>query len=417
MLSTFFQQRLGPGFILRPDTAALSLAMGAQSKQRRDAVEAAIASRGRPIQYGRGRRIDAAQFGKTEVEIRANLGGRLLYEDHLRAGSHLVDRMDGRSDADIPQASQALTFIYERVYQIEHAGLAAWDEQILKIDRSVDPAAEQYVWYEKDLIGAPRAASTYDITTIPMVVGPVAAPNLGRIVPALVGFETNFMDDRRTALARRNGKPDFQIEAGKIDVCKQVIAEFFNAAWLYGDVALGIDGLHSSPVVRNIPSPSNTWANLTPQQLADELNKLFNFIPNTAQGGVLGDIKKVRLLLPPSQYDRIHEPTFANTQGMSVWAAFRDSHGLKDDQVVKVFEFASANSAVYTGGPLGLSADRAYVIYDVGDEWDPTFVMSQPIEIPVPPRQTGVGEVTYMHARGGGIKIPDGRRIAYYEGL
>ena len=80
--------------------------------------------------------------------------------------------------------------------------------------------------------------------------------------------------------------------------------------------------------------------------------------------------------------------------------------------------FASANSQIYTGGPLGLSRDRGLILYNQGDDTrDPSFVLSQVIEMPSPPRQNGLSETMFFHARAGGCKVPDARGIRFIEGL
>jgi hypothetical protein len=345
---------------------------------------------------------------------------QLLAAEHNAARSQVVQRASAmrRMDSTVPMASQALASIYQIVYNIEHADLNAWDGNILPIDtKMADPAAENFVWYERDLAGMPQAASTYDLTKIPMVVGPVAAQNQGFIVPALVGFETNFMEPRRAALSRQNNKPDFQIEAGMIETANRVIAEFYNSLWLNGDSTHQIDGLHTSPVVP-VYTAVGAWSGLTDIQLIAELNRLWNLIPNNTLGR-LNEMKRIRMLCPPSQYDRLTKPSFtaSGLPTFSVWKLFADSKGIPLDNLVKVHEFAATNSQIYTGGPLGLVVDTAYFVYEKGDGWDCSFILSQPIEIPSPPRLTGLGEVTYMHARGGGVMIQDAQRIFRYTGL
>ena len=427
MLANFFESRLGGGFKTHSprETAEISARMGQMSKARRDAADALAG--GRSVLYN-GRRLDSRSLGEAAGK-RERAMSALLSGDHLAdPGSVLgraaiVDREEAlrsgrRADSAIPMASQALASIYKQIYDIEHAELAAWSGMICKIDTQVDPAAEQYVWYERDIAGVPRTGSTYDVSTIPMVVGPVGAQNTGYIVPALVGWETNFMEGRRSALGVRNGKPDFQIDAGKIETCKTAIAQFFDALWLYGDASMQIDGLHSSPYVSNAPVSAGAWSGLTTAGLIAELNSIFNLPANQTQGR-LGDMRRVKFFCPPAQYDIITRPTVqaAGLASFSAWKSFAESKGLTDKNLVKVHQLAAANSAVYTGGPLGLAVDTAYIIYEKGDMWDPHFVLSQPIEVPAAPRMTGVGEVMYMHARGGGIRIADAQRIFRYEGL
>lgn len=362
------------------------------------------------------------RFDTDDAKRREVIRRQLLAADHHTAGSQVVRAamaVRGRKDSTIPMASQALASIYQVVYEIEHAGLTAWDGEMLKINTSMcDPAAEQYVWYERDLAGMPRAGSTYDVTTIPMVNGPVAAQNVGYVMPALVGYETNFMEPRRAALARQNNKPDFMVEQGKIEASKRVIAEFGNALFLYGDKVHQIDGLHTSQVIPTYSSSIGPWSAATDSQINYELRIRWNLIANTTQGR-LGDIKKVKMLCPPDQYDRLTNPliTAMGIPGFSLWKQFSESKGIPEGNLVKCHELAAANSAIFTGGPAGLQVDTAYFVYDKGDEWDWQFILSQPIEIPAPPRMTGIGDVTIMHARMGGVMIQDAQRGFRYVGL
>ena len=402
----------GEGFHVPTDIGRMSDNFAAMARDRRDAIKA-MSGGARRIMHA-GHRVDSESLpaGAMQREL------ALLAMEHAAAGSPLSGGDGLRLDSAIPMASQALVSIYKQVFEIEHSELAAWSGKILAIDSQVDPAAQQAVWYESDIAGAPRAASTYDLTSIPMVNGPVASQNVIGIVPALVGWETNFMEQRYAKLAKQNNKPDFMLDARKIETCKMVIAQFFNALWLYGDPSRGIDGLHTSPVVGSITAPSGPWSGLSDAQIRDELTKMLFWITDRTNGR-LGDIKRVQIQLPPSQFNRIHQPTFVpgGFVGVSIWESFAKANGLSDDQCIKVYEYASANSEVYTGGPSGLAADRAYVVYKKGDMWDPCFIYSQKIEIPAAPRMTGLGEVTYMHARGGGVRIADAQRVFAYDGL
>lgn len=326
------------------------------------------------------------------------------------------DMADARMDAMVPMASQGLTFIYSDIYEIGHANLPAWDGEYLEKDRRVDPAAEDYAWYEMDLVGTVRAANTYDAMSIPLVGGPAAQANKGRIVPALCGIEINFMDARRAAMARAQGKPDFQIDRNKTKAAQRVIAEFANALWLYGDATLGIDGLHNSPLIQ-ILDLGGAWSGKTGQQIMDDLNRMINTPGNSTQGR-LADRKKITICLPNLQYQRANALRVSAAGNMSVLAQFKVDHGLRDDQVKQMYDLTASNSAMYIGGPLGLARDRAVVIYKDGDiDSDPVFVEPQPIEVPAPPRQNGLSETTFFHARFGGLKLPDAQRVYFFENL
>lgn len=326
-----------------------------------------------------------------------------------------------RGDALVPMASQGLISIMPEVYKYQHAGLNAWDENILKVDRtSVDPAAEQYAWYETDNVGVARAANTYSTMDIPMVAGPAAQANLGRIVPALVGMETNFMDARRNRLGVANGKPDFQIDLEKREMCDRALAEFANFLWLYGDPILGIDGLWNHPEVATYNIVGGAWSGKTSPQILADLMGMLTVIPNATQGsptGGLADLKKIKIRLPPNQFYIASSQIMSSAGSESVLSYFLRTMQLPPDAVTMVYDFQATNSQIYNGGPQGLDVDHALITYDVGDRWDPMFILSQPIEMPAAPRQNGLSETTFFHLRAGGMRVPDARRIRYAVGM
>lgn len=330
---------------------------------------------------------------------------------------------DGRFDSLVPMGSQGLVSILPDVYEYKHANLSAWDGLILPIDKtSVDPAAETYTWYEIDNVGVPRAASTYSTRDIPLVAGPAAQANrLSIIIPAMIGMETNFMEARREALGVRNGKPDFMLDLRKVEMCHRALAEFAHFLWLYGDPLSGIDGLWTSPDIATLTLPGGPWSGKTSAAILADLVNMLTVIPNSTQGdpggGPLVDYRKVKIKLPPDQYQLANSQIMSSAGSESVLSYFKKTWSLRDDQVEQVYEFKASNSQIYIGGPQGLSADHALVTYEVGDRWDPKFMMPQPIEMPAPPRQTGTGETTFYHMRVGGMMVADARRMRYVVGM
>jgi len=327
----------------------------------------------------------------------------------------------GRFDALVPMGSQGLTTIMPEVYEYHHANLSAWEGNVLPIDKtSIDPAAENYTWYEIDNVGVARAASTYSQRDIPLVAGPAAQANrLGLIIPALIGMETNFMEARREALGVRNGKPDFQLDRRKVEMCHRALAEFANALWLYGDPLAGIDGLWTSPDIATI-TIATPWVGKTSAAILQDLVNIFTTIPNSTQGSPVGglpDMKKIKLKLPPNQFYLVSSQLMSSAGSESVLSYFLKTFKLPDDAVTMNYEFAAANSQIYIGGPFGLSVDHALVTYECNDGWDAAFVMPQMIEMPAPPRQTGMGETTFYHMRVGGMRVADARRMRYVVGM
>lgn len=325
-----------------------------------------------------------------------------------------------RQDSTVPMASQGLTYIQPEVYQYQHNDLPCWDEQFVKIYRGADPASNEVVWYEMDNVGLATASNSYSITTIPMVNGPIVSDNKLLIVPALVGMETNFMDMRRAAMAERMGKPDFMIEVMKRKACDRTLAEFFDNLWFGGDATLGIDGLMNNPVVETVPI-TGAWSAKTPLQIFNDLIAMAWTIYERT-GGALKDFGKIRIILPPTQYRALNQPITA-AGSASILEYFKnfwksDNNVMGAPSVEVQARLAASQSYAYNGGPNILSSDTALILYQDGDAVaDPMFVLTQPIEVPAPVRTTGVGDVTYFHARGGGIKIPDARRIKYVVGL
>lgn len=357
----------------------------------------------------------AERFGGKPEQYIADAGG------FVRAYDGAGTRSGSKMDATVPQASQALSFILPEVYEYQHNDLPCWDEQFVKIYRGADPASNEVIWYEMDNVGLARASNSYDITTIPMVNGPIASDNKLLIVPALVGMETNFMDMRREKMADRMGKPDFMIEVMKRRACERTLAEFFDNLWFGGDATLGIDGLMNNPAVETIPI-SGSWATKTALQRFDDLVTLAWSIYNRT-GGALKDFGKIRIILPPSQFRLLAAPITAagSTTILQFFNGYWQSNGGQTTGVPKIEVQARLGvdqSYAYNGGPNILTQDTALVLYQDGDQMaDPMLVLTQPIEVPAPVRQTGLGDVTYFHARGGGLKLPDARRMKYVVGL
>jgi hypothetical protein len=365
-----------------------------------------------------GRRLDA-EVKRLDKSQQTDEGRHRMAESMARVAEWadwIAWKTGRRLDSVVPVASQALTFFYESVYEYAYNDLPAWQGEYLPIDKRPDPAAEQYVWYEMDLAGMPRAVSTYDTTTIPVVAGPAAFANTGKIIPFLVGMEWNFMDERRERMARSQGKPDFKVELNKQKACQRVLAQAVDSLWKYGDALLNMQGLFNHPGVQTITTVG-AWAGKQPLQILDDLEFYLNFIPNQT-GGQLGDRSKVQIDLPPTQYQLLSRPITA-AGDKSILSYFLETHKkVKDSQIRERHDLAAANSQIYYGGPQGLTADTALISYIEGDmDSDPTFVLPQMIEVPAPPRQGGLGEVRFYHVRAGGLRLPDGRRLARVRGL
>lgn len=360
-----------------------------------------------------GVRVDSA--GKTPAQVRDDAMGRAHV---IEWAKFLAFRQGGaaKMDAFVPMANEGLTSTVSEVYKIERTELAAWSGRILPIDKNfVDPAAERYEWWEVDNVGVARAGNSYSTMDIPLVPGPEAAINYGTILPALIGMETNFMDERRSALARSNRKPNFDIARMKAEACDQALAEFADKLWLYGDGLMGLYGFHTHPSVSSI-FIAVPWASASAAQIAADLVTIVNAIPNATRGQ-LGDFKRVRILLPPAQAQIAQNIIVSAAGDKSVLKYFTDNNNLRPEQIEIVHDFASANSQIYVGGPLGLSRDRGAVIYNKGDRWDPRFLLPQDIEMPAPPRQNGLSETTFFHMRVAGMLLADARRMLYIEGL
>jgi hypothetical protein len=324
-----------------------------------------------------------------------------------------------RTDATVPMASQGLMYILPEVYRIQHNDLPCWNGDMLKIWNGADPAAQNVVWYEMDNAGLARAASTYDRSAIQMVNGPLASDNVISIIPALVGMETNFMDPRREALAASMGKPDFQIEVMKREACERTIAEFFDNLWFGGDATLGIDGLMNNPIVQTLEITGGTWASKTALQIFNDLKTMIWAISNRT-AGALGDLGKITIKLPSNQYQLLMQPiTAAGSQSILAYTLeFFQKEGRGTPTITFEYRLDAANSYAYNGGPNILDEDTAVILYQDNDtNKDPVFVLTQPIEVPAPVATTGLGDITYYHARGGGMKLPDARRIIYAVGM
>lgn len=362
-----------------------------------------------------GMRVDSA--GRKPDEVYADALGRAHI---LEWAQTMAYRIGGgaRMDAFVPMANEALTTLVSEIYRTEHSELSAWSERILPIDRTfVDPADDRYEWFEVDNVGVARAANTYSTMDVPLVAGPEAGANYGTVLPALIGMETNFMDERRQASSRAKRRPTVDIARMKAEACEQALAEFANYLWLYGDPMMGIHGFHNHPNISSIfisvpwTDPSKTAA-----MIAADLVTIVNAIPNATRGQ-LGDFKRIRIMLPPAQAQIAQNIIVSAAGDKSVLKYFTDNNNLRPEQIEIVHDFASANSQIYPNGPLGLARDRGAVVYNKGDRWDPRFLLPQDIEMPAPPRQNILSETTFYHMRVAGMLVADARRMLYIEGI
>ena len=367
-------------------------------------------------------RLDSAgnQVRETDDELirRSVLEAHLSYENEVFAQRAAGTRMD----ALVPQASQALVSFDPQVYVVRHVETRAYLGQYLPIFRRVNRAAEKHVWYQTDLQGVAKAASTYAEDSIPLVAGPSAGENSVNIMPFLVGFKVNFMDERRSQMAVQNGKPNFRINERKRGACVRVIAEAIDKLWLYGDPNFAIDGLINYPFFESVSLPNGNWATATGIQQMTDLTFILTRTASQTIGD-LGDYSKVRIDLPFDAYNRAATTPYTAAGSSNVLPEFKRAFGLRDDQVRAKHEIKAVNSVAYNGGPQNLSEDTAFSYYfDDGAEddemsGDASFVLAQPIEQPTAPMQTGLGFVQFMHARAGGIRVPDTRRVRRFTGF
>ena len=320
-------------------------------------------------------------------------------------------------EADIAMATEGLTYFYQQVNERSFAELPAYDGKILPIDESVDPGAEEYAWYDRELVGGAATASTYDITGIPMVAGPRAIPNKARIRPFLNGWNTNFRTKIREALARKNGKPDFRDEQGKEDAAKRAHAEAINALWLWGDKNWGMPGLMKETRIRVIPAPIGSGGTMSwLDKTVDEINFDLTTAANSIHLYSAKRLRATRLIVPQEQFDYIAGTRLSGTEG-TILSFFLKSMAEKKQpvEVVGLMELNAANSQAYAGGSPELAFNRIVVI--AADAKLASFVLPVRPEIPMAPKQTGLGEVTFMHSRAGSLKLDDAESIVFFDGI
>lgn len=371
---------------------------------------------GRPL--AGGMRLDAA--AKPEALLRDAYAMALVWEHSQSAAWRQQQRNDSgssavRADALTLNMADALTSWWTDIVEQPYQDLVAYSGLLARINRTVDPYADTYAWYEKDLVGVARAVSSYAMADIPMVAGAVAVQQRGPIIPCMVGMETNVFDAGRQALAKRNGGPDIDQAREKAEACARSIKEFINFTWLYGDPVLGIDGFHFHPAVATITLTGGPWSGKTAAQKAADLVTIAYTIPNSSRQ--LTDMKKLRLMLPPVQAQDARNMINSAAGADSVLSYFLRVNDMKPDQVEVIHDFASANSTAWTGGPQMLAADTGAIIYEEGNDTDPMFILPRDVEMPAPPRQNGLSETTFYHARLGGMVVKDARKMRYIAGL
>lgn len=361
-------------------------------------------------------RVDSAA---SPADRDAQARGYALVWEHAQAAAFRegMPTSGARFDSLTANIADALTYWYNEVYETQYSELRAYNGDILRIDRRVPPFAETYITTEMDIVGVARVVNSYSMQDIPMVGPPVISHHTGRIIPAMVGFETNIFDAGRQALARANGGPNIDIARMKAAACDRALKEFANFLWLYGDSILGVDGLFNNPQIAAISLVGATWATKSAADILADLALIFNTIGNTS-GGALGNKGRITVYLPPDAYNRISNLPVNATDSTSVLAAFlKNNTDLRADQVKMLYELDADNSKAYNEGPNLLASDIGLVVYNEGNDDDPMFVLPQDVEMPAPPRNNGLSTTTFYHLRAGGVKINDGRRIRYITGL
>lgn len=327
-------------------------------------------------------------------------------------------KADGADASDIAMAAQGLTSFIQQVYEVKYAELPAYNGDILPISTVVDPAADTYVWWERDLYGQVGVASTYNEDSIPLANGPTAAPNTGRIMPFLNGWKTNFMTPRREALARRNNRPDFRTEEGKRDAALRAHAEGINSLWLWGNKSWSIPGLMGETRIRVIPAPdgvdgSPLWANKTNDEIINDLNLMIDSIHQYSNNTLRADT----VFLPQEQFDYIAGTPRSPNSDTTILGFILQSRKDKGFPVkIKgLLELNVSKSFAWTGGPPNLVANRAIVI--ATKEEYASFELPQRPEMPLGPRETPLGTLTIMHSRAGGMRLQNAQSIVFFDGI
>lgn len=331
-------------------------------------------------------------------------------EDFVREGKF--------DEADVTMAAEGLTHFFTKVYERKFPKLLAYSGLILPISEEVHPGAETYQWWDRELYGQAEVSSTYDEYSVPMVGGPKATANTGRIKPFLNGYKTNFRTKIREALAKKNGKPDFRVDQGKAEAALIGHAEAINALWLWGDLEWGIPGLMKETRIRVIQAPNGTnnsplWINKTADEIVFDLMTMANSLHQYSNK--TRSAKKI--ILPQLQFDFIAGTPRGSGTDTTIHGFV--TNALKEKRMpiefIGAVEFNVANSTAYNGGPPNLAFDTA-VIIDT-DESAASFELPVRPEQPMAPRQTGLGEVTYVHSRAGGLRLEDAQSIVFFRGF
>lgn len=321
-------------------------------------------------------------------------------------------------EADITMAAEGLTHFFTKVYERKFPKLAAYSGMILPISEEVHPGAETYQWWERELYGQAEVGSTYDEYSIPMVGGPKATANVGRIKPFLNGWKTNFRTKIREQLAKKNGKPDFRVDQGKAEAALIGHAEAINALWLWGDKEWGIPGLMGETRIRVIQAPNGAsnsplWINKTADEIVFDLMTMANALHQYSNK--TRTTKKI--FLPQLQFDFAAGTPRGSGTDTTILGFVKVA--LKEKGMPIEFygldELNVAKSTAYNGGPPNLVFDTAIIIDT--DESAACFELPVRPEQPMAPRQTGLGEVTFMHSRAGGLRLEDAQSIVFFRGF
>ena len=313
---------------------------------------------------------------------------------------------EGKCDAQLaPIWAEKLRHTYAQVLETEYPEYMAEAGKILPVDTEVDPGADEWEDFQID------SYSSADWIDDDGQVAPNGAIVMTRRVGKMhnIGHEYDWtlFDLERAAMAK------LPLQRIKADDAKRAHAAKTDWAWMFGDSALGIEGLCNHPNITvsmaalNGGSTSRRWANKTADEIATDMSVLINTIAtNTLQAYTAATV-----FMPLSLFHRLRDLRLGAGDGFASVLGWMESRFSGDASGQGKIEFRILNSCSgslrrnpKTGTDTsGISGDFLLAIPKASKE-RLSFIRARPFT-QLPPEQKGFSVRNLSHSKIGGCRM------------
>ena len=298
--------------------------------------------------------------------------------------------------------------IESQVYQIKYPNIQYQD--LLPIDTSAHPYAEQITWFSQDGVGAADFLATY-ANDFPIVDTDrqkydVRVENLG------IGYRFNHFEVHTAMLLGRNLAADDAI------IARRVAEEKIDSIALYGEEKQGWDGLLNSsalmPSVAPVEGSNQYWVDKSGPAIAKDINDALSGIHVDSLQVELADT----ILLPVAMRDLIATKQFQSGTDTSVlaWVMANNVYTAQTGRPLTIRTVRGLEVAGAANSGSSLAARNGRMIAYSRDPQILKLHMPMPLMF-FPPQQQFLTYIVMGVFRLGGLEIRRPGGIRYVDGI